>query len=139
MRLTRVLLLVVAATLPACAVYPLEPAPVAPVSSPANPRYVRELEKFRAEVAESKRKYPDQDKTAETVLRCQQLFARGSDGERLCLMRGMDRYVDHLTPPLSERYLTRQDEISVQVPRPAPEPARGVQGGLEPRPGPVSP
>jgi hypothetical protein len=32
-------------------------------------------------------------------------------------MRGMDRYVDHMTPPISERYLRRPvegDEIGVE-------------------------
>src|SRR5688572_17019263 len=84
------------------------PVEVQPPPQPAKSKYVEELEKFRVETAEMKRRYPDADKSAEVVLRCDQLgFLRGSDGHRLCVMRGMDRYVDHMTPPISERYLRR--------------------------------
>jgi hypothetical protein len=115
----------VAALLTGCVTYepltgPDQPVAVtpAPVPAPAKSAYVKELEKFRAEVAEGKRKYPDRDKSAETLSMCDRLFpGRGSDGHRLCMLRGMDRYVDHMTPPLSERYVRRPeagDEISTE-------------------------
>ncbi len=47
----------------------------------------------------------DVDKTSRLMLSCEQLFLRGSDSYRLCIMRGVDRYVDHQTVPLSERYM----------------------------------
>ena len=93
--------------------------------APTKSKYVEELEKFRVDVTEIRRRYPDADKSAEVMLNCDRLgFLRGSDGHRLCVIRGMDRYVDHMTPPLSERYLRRDDELSVRIPKPQPpEPA----------------
>lgn len=97
-----------------------EPVPVAAPAPPPKSGYTQELEKFRAEVV-AKRTYADVDKSANTLMTCDRLgFTRGSDGHRLCVLRGMDRYVDHMTPPISERYITQADQIVVQVPKPQP-------------------
>jgi len=48
----------------------------------------------------------DVDRPARIVSDCDKLgFIKGSDSQRLCLLRGMDRYIDHQTVPLTERYM----------------------------------
>lgn len=47
----------------------------------------------------------DADKSVSIVMACDHLgFARGGETHRLCVLRGIDRYVDHQSVPLSERY-----------------------------------
>ena len=77
--------------------------------------YVRELERFRAEVGQrAPAAQPRHDHVADALIRCSSLgFVRGSDGHQNCVLRAMDR-IDHA----AQRYMRRDDEISVTVPVP---------------------
>lgn len=97
-------------------------------------------ERIKAEVAQ-RTPAVDVDKSARTMQTCDSLFPMRGDAHRLCMLRGMDRYVDHMTPPRSERYLQHSDEISVLVPVPqlVPVPrAEAVPPHVHPTPPQVS-
>lgn len=118
-----------------CVAYPTEPS--------WETKY--KIEKFKAEVQRIQPRYPDVDKGAQTLLTCDRLFPHTSqaDSRRLCLLRGFDRYVDHQTPPISERYLNRDDQITIEVPRqewhPAVPSVPGASGLIDCRVNPTPP
>lgn len=151
MNRTMMFLALAAATLAGCVAVPVEPPPAQSASAgataaslPPSTRYIREQERFRAEVGERRAATePRNDHVADALIRCASLgFTRGSDGHQNCVLRAMDR-VDHV----AQRYMRQDDEISVRVPRyvelppvavapavPAPSTTSLVDCRIDPRP-----